>query len=124
MRMKEIERKHDISLRLMPFSVRQIMLDMNNAPFPPSKASKVKYMWRDIERRAAKYGFPATVPAPYPLQEFDRANKIALIIFNLQLNDEIKFLFGFQFYVQTNKDLAKYQGLIFYFLNLKLIDYW
>ena len=79
MRMKEIERKHDINLRLMPFSVRQIMLDMNNAPFPPSKASKVKYMWRDIERRAAKYGFPATVPAPYPLQEFDRANKIALV---------------------------------------------
>ena len=36
-------------------------------------------MWRDIERRATKYGFPATVPAPYPLQEFDRANKIALV---------------------------------------------
>ena len=55
MRMKEIERKHNISLRLMPFSVRQIMLDMNNAPFPPSKASKVKYMWRDIERRAQRW---------------------------------------------------------------------
>ena len=79
MRMNEIESKHRISLRLMPFSVRQIMLDMDNAPFPPSKASKVKYMWRDIERRAAKYGFPANVPAPYPLQEFDRANKIALV---------------------------------------------
>ena len=79
MRMNEIESKHHISLRLMPFSVRQIMLDMDNAPFPPSKTSKVKYMWRDIERRAAKYGFPANVPAPYPLQEFDRANKIALV---------------------------------------------
>ena len=79
MRMNEIESKHRISLRLMPFSVRQIMLDMDNAPFPPSKASKVKYMWRDIERRAAKYGFPANVPAPYPLQEFDRANNIALV---------------------------------------------
>ena len=79
MRMNEIERNHNISLRLMPFSVRQIMLDMDNAPFPPNKASKVKYMWRDIERRATKYGFTANVPAPYPLQEFDRANKIALV---------------------------------------------
>ena len=81
MRMNEIERNHNISLRLMPFSVRQIMLDMDNAPFPPNKASKVKYMWRDIERRATKYGFTANVPAPYPLQEFDRANKIALVGF-------------------------------------------
>ena len=56
--------------------------------------------------------------------DFPAANKIALIIFNLQLNDGIKFLFGFQVYAQTNKDLAKSQELIFYFLNLKLIDYW
>ena len=79
MRMNEIERHHNITLRLMPFSVRRIMLDMDNVPFPASKASKVTYMWRDIERRAAIYGFPVKVPAPYPLQEFDRANKIAFV---------------------------------------------
>ena len=79
MRMNEIERRHNITLRLMPFSVRRIMLDMDNVPFPASKASKVTYMWRDIERRAAIYGFPVQVPAPYPLQEFDRANKIAFV---------------------------------------------
>ena len=79
MRMNKIERHHNITLRLMPFSVRRIMLDMDNVPFPASKASKVTYMWRDIERRAAIYGFPVKVPAPYPLQEFDRANKIALV---------------------------------------------
>ena len=79
MRMNEIERRHNITLRLMPFSVRRIMLDMDNVPFPASKASKVTYMWRDIERRAAIYGFPVKVPAPYPLQEFDRANKIAFV---------------------------------------------
>ena len=79
MRMNEIERRHNITLRLMPFSVRRIMLDMDNVPFPASKASKVTYMWRDIERRATIYGFPVKVPAPYPLQEFDRANKIAFV---------------------------------------------
>ena len=36
-------------------------------------------MWRDIERRAQGYGFEAKVPAPYPLKEFDLANKIAVI---------------------------------------------
>jgi len=79
MRMNEIERLHNITLRLMPFSVRKVMLDMDNVPFPTSKESKVTYMWRDIERRSAIYGFPVKVPAPYPLQEFDRANKIALL---------------------------------------------
>ncbi|MBH67280.1 MAG: 2-hydroxychromene-2-carboxylate isomerase [Rhodospirillaceae bacterium] len=79
MRMDEIEARHKINFRLMPFSVRKVMLDMDNVPFPPNKESKVAYMWRDIERRAASYGFPVRVPAPYPLQEFDRANKIALL---------------------------------------------
>ena len=36
-------------------------------------------MWRDIERRAKFYGFEAKVPAPYPLTQFDLANKIAIL---------------------------------------------
>ena len=36
-------------------------------------------MWRDIERRAKFYGFNAKVPAPYPLKEFDLANKVAVL---------------------------------------------
>ena len=36
-------------------------------------------MWRDIERRAKFYGFFAKVPVPYPLTEFDLANKIAIL---------------------------------------------
>ena len=38
------------------------------------------YMWRDIGRRARTYGFdPPLLPAPYPLKEFDLANKIAVV---------------------------------------------
>jgi 2-hydroxychromene-2-carboxylate isomerase len=55
------------------------MLEMDNVPFPPTKQVKADYMWRDIERRAQGYGFEAKVPAPYPLKEFDLANKIAVI---------------------------------------------
>ena len=52
---------------------------MDNIPFPKDKINKVNYMWRDIERRAEGYGFFAKTPVPYPLSEFDLANKIAIL---------------------------------------------
>ncbi len=61
-----------------PFSVRAIMREQNNIPFQ-GKPVKSVYMWRDIERRAALYGLPVKVPAPYPLQEFDLANRLAVL---------------------------------------------
>lgn len=61
-----------------PFSVRAIMREQNNSPFA-GKPAKTAYMWRDIERRAAMYGFAATVPAPHPLKEFDLANRMAIL---------------------------------------------
>jgi len=61
-----------------PFSVRTIMREMDNIPFA-TKPAKAAYMWRDIERRAAGYGFTPSLPAPYPLKEFDRANRVAIV---------------------------------------------
>jgi 2-hydroxychromene-2-carboxylate isomerase len=78
-RLKEVEQKFEVKFSWQPFSVRKIMLEMDNVPFPPTKQVKADYMWRDIERRASRYGFEAKVPAPYPLKEFDLANKIAVI---------------------------------------------
>ena len=79
-RIFEIEKKHNVRFIWQPFSVRQIMIEMENVPFtPPQKKNKSDYMWRDIERRAKFYGFEAKVPAPYPLKEFDLANKIAVL---------------------------------------------
>ena len=78
-RLKEVEQKFEVNFSWQPFSVRKIMLEMDNVPFPPTKQVKADYMWRDIERRAQGYGFEAKVPAPYPLKEFDLANKIAVI---------------------------------------------
>ena len=60
-------------------TVRTIMKEMNNIPFPKDKKNKVDYMWRDIERRAEGYGFFAKTPVPYPLSEFDLANKLAIL---------------------------------------------
>ena len=55
------------------------MKEMNNIPFPKDKKNKVDYMWRDIERRSEGYGFFAKTPVPYPLSEFDLANKLAIL---------------------------------------------
>ena len=79
-RLAEVSAKQNIKFNWHPFSVRKIMMDMDNIPFtPPSKKIKSNYMWRDIERRAKFYGFFAKVPAPYPLKEFDLANQIAVL---------------------------------------------
>ena len=78
-RILDVEKKYKIKFNWRPFSVRAIMKEMNNIPFPKDKKNKVDYMWRDIERRAERYGFFAKTPAPYPLSEFDLANKIAIL---------------------------------------------
>ena len=78
-RILDVEKKHQVKFNWKPFSVRAIMKEMNNIPFPPDKKNKVDYMWRDIERRAEGYGFFAKTPVPYPLSEFDLANKLAIL---------------------------------------------
>lgn len=72
MRLPELARTSGIAFRWRPFSVCPLLPEPNTAPF-------AAYMWRDIERRAALYGLPARVPAPYPLQEFDLANRVAVL---------------------------------------------
>jgi len=82
-RINELSKEEELLFNWYPFSVRKIMMDMDNIPFtPPSKKIKSDYMWRDIERRAAFYGFNPKIPAPYPLTQFDLANKIAVLGMN------------------------------------------
>ena len=78
-RILDVEKKHGVKFNWKPFSVRIIMNEMNNHPFPDDKKNKVDYMWRDIERRAEGYGFFAKTPVPYPLIQFDLANKLAIL---------------------------------------------
>ena len=78
-RILDVENKYQVKFNWKPFSVRMIMKEMNNIPFPKDKINKVNYMWRDIERRAEGYKFFAKTPVPYPLSEFDLANQIAIL---------------------------------------------
>lgn len=77
MRLPKIEKETGIRFEWNPFSVRAIMIEMHNIPFA-KKPIKAKYMWRDIERRASRYNLSPKLPAPYPLEQFDLANRVAV----------------------------------------------
>ena len=79
-RLEQVEVNNDVVFEWFPFSVRARMIEMENVPFmAEKKRQKIDYMWRDVQRRANFYGFDAKVPAPYPLKEFDLANKLAIL---------------------------------------------
>ncbi len=80
MRLPAYESSHGVSVNWRPFNVREIMIEQQNIPFA-NKPIKSAYMWRDIERRAAKYDLPISVPAPYPLEHLGLANQVALLGF-------------------------------------------
>src|SRR5262245_28137473 len=77
-RLKQIEAASGVCFRWRPFNVLSIMREMNNIPFSP-KPTKAAYMWRDIERRASLYGLSIRLPVPFPLKDFDLANRIAVL---------------------------------------------
>lgn len=78
MRIDAVARAAGVPVTVRPFNVRAIMVEQNNIPFK-DKPVKTAYMWRDIERRAARHGLPVRVPAPYPLPELPLANAVALL---------------------------------------------
>jgi 2-hydroxychromene-2-carboxylate isomerase len=78
MRLKSVEQAEGVRFRWRPFSVRAIMIEQNNIPFR-DKPIKAAYMWRDIGRRAHMYGLAPKLPAPYPLREWDVANRVATV---------------------------------------------
>lgn len=78
MRLSTLCEKEGVEVRWRPFSVRTLMIEQANIPFR-DKPVKAAYMWRDIERRAADRGYPAKIPAPYPLSEWDKVNRTAVL---------------------------------------------
>jgi 2-hydroxychromene-2-carboxylate isomerase len=78
MRLAEVERSTGITFRWRPFHLLVILQEMKHVPFADKPAKSV-YMWRDIERRAAMYGVPARLPAPYPAKQSVVANLVATI---------------------------------------------
>jgi 2-hydroxychromene-2-carboxylate isomerase len=77
MRIDRIEETQDVTFRWRPFNVRAIMIEMDNRP--ATKPAKLAYMWRDLERRAQMNLLDFQKRPPYPLKNFDLANRIAVV---------------------------------------------
>ncbi len=72
----------EVDVRWRPFSVRTLMQEQNNSPFA-GKPVKLRYMWRDLERRAARHGLPFGLQLPgippYPVDTQQLANRVATL---------------------------------------------
>jgi 2-hydroxychromene-2-carboxylate isomerase len=77
MRLDEVAAREGVAFRWRPFSIRVIMKEMEN--FPASKPAKLAYSWRDAERRARAYGLPFRPTPPYPIKEYELANRVAVV---------------------------------------------
>jgi 2-hydroxychromene-2-carboxylate isomerase len=78
MRISDVERSTGIAFRWRPFHLLLILQEMKHVPFA-DKPAKCAYMWRDIARRAAMYGFVGKFPAPYPAKQSIVANHVAIV---------------------------------------------
>lgn len=78
MRAQALAAKEGVALVWRPFSVRTLMREQNNVPFA-TKPVKMKYMWRDLERRAARFGVPFDGIPPYPIDPNETANHVATL---------------------------------------------
>ena len=78
MRIEEVARQNRVPIRWRPFDVVAIMMEMNNIPFH-TKPVKMRYMWRDVERRAGLYGLPWSAIPAYPIRYLSLVNRIALL---------------------------------------------
>lgn len=78
MRLPQIAERAAVEIRWRPFDACAIQAEANDAPFA-DRPLKAAYMWRDIERQAAKFGLTIRLPITYPLTEFQQANRVAAL---------------------------------------------
>lgn len=77
MRIGELAKNAGVNVRWRPFNVRPLMTE-NNVALRSEKA-KVKYMWRDIERRAAHHGLGFVKPPIWTTDPDLLANRVGIV---------------------------------------------
>lgn len=78
MRIEKVAADAGIAVRWRPFNVRAIMKEQDNNPFM-TKPVKMRYMWRDLERRAGRHGIPFKGIPEYPIDPELTANRVATV---------------------------------------------
>lgn len=77
MRIDAMAKQSGVAVRWRPFNVRTVMAENNIAL--RTQAAKVKYMWRDVERRAATHGVPYVRAPIWPTDPDLLANRVAMV---------------------------------------------
>ena len=77
MRIGELAKNAGVQVHWRPFNVRPLMTE-NNVALRSEKA-KVKYMWRDVERRAAHHQLPFVNPPIWPTDPYLLANRVGVV---------------------------------------------
>ena len=77
-RLSALEEQYAVRFVMKPFNIRQLMQEQSGNPFLNNE-KKMSYMWRDVERRARKYGIEAKFPVQYPIEEFVLTNQMAAL---------------------------------------------
>lgn len=77
MRIEALAQKARVPVNWRPFHLRTITTEQNNRPFV-GKPVKMKYMWRDLERRAAQHGLEFNGIPPYPV-DADLAHRVGTV---------------------------------------------
>lgn len=77
-RVEALAAREGVTLQWRPFNVRDIMIEQNNRPFV-GKPVKMQYMWRDVQRRAHRYGIAFRSIPDYPVDPDGLASRVAVI---------------------------------------------
>lgn len=77
MRIGKLASDAGVTLRWRPFNVRPLMVE-NNVALRTERA-KVKYLWRDIERRAASHHLPFVKPPIWTTDPDLLANRVGIV---------------------------------------------
>lgn len=77
-RIDRVAAHQGVAFRLRPFRTVGALTGATQPPFAEGSA-KFRYMWRDIERRAALHALPVRFPVAYPAPNPVRANRVAVV---------------------------------------------
>ena len=78
MRIEDLVGRAGVEVRWRPFFLRTILLEQNYSPFI-GKPAKLRYMWRDLERRARRLGIDFRGAPPYPVDPDGLCNRLAWV---------------------------------------------
>ncbi len=77
MRIQALAAEAGVEVRWRPFSVRDLMAELNYSL--RTQPTKMAYVWRDVERRAALHGLPFVRPPNWPTDPDQLANRVGIV---------------------------------------------